>query len=193
MKIPVNLAKTTSLLLLLITQFCFSQNNWKKFEKEAVITKYISKSTKFQINDLTIHAKWNDKLSYSENIGHYGGIEKLTITANNRVLQVINNIEDNVALDQIIINFYDYNFDGYLDFSVQDQCGQSSFYKYYIYKKKQGKFKYAKDWDYIRVQQVNKVKKQILTQPDGMQDNRELFSAKNENLIKLKRTNFTNN
>lgn len=193
MKIPVNLTKTTSFLLLLTTQLCFSQNNWKEFEKEAVITKYITKSTKFQINDLTIHAKWNDKLSYSENIGYYGGIEKLTITANNKVLQVINNIEDNVALDQIIINFYDYNFDDYLDFSVQDQCGQSCFYKYYIYNKKQGKFKYAKDWDYIRIQQVNKVKKQILTQPDGMQDNRELFSAKKENLIKLKRTNFTNN
>lgn len=169
--------------LILTTNFAFSQEEWVDFSKEKIITK----SIKFKINNLEFDVIWDDKLIPNENLGHLGGIKKLSISDNNKIIDNHVDIIDNVGLQYVIINFYDYNFDGFIDFSIQDECDKNCYYKYYLYDKTQKKFIYQKSWDYLRIQKVNKTKKLIRTQPDGMIDNRELYKVEKNELIKLKR------
>lgn len=50
------------------------------------------------------------------NLGYYGGIKKLTIYQDSRVVAVIDNIEDGLAIKEIEISFGDYKKGGYLYF-----------------------------------------------------------------------------
>lgn len=169
-------------ILLLISNSVLSQN-WKDFSKEKIITKTITKSDNFEINSLIFNIKWNNKLSHSDNIGFYGGIEKLVISSNDKVIQEIKNIEDNVALGMIPFSFYDYNFDGYIDFSLPLN---DRFPLYYIYNPNLKKFIHEKDWDYLRIQKIDKNKKLILTEPNRMNNNKILYKFENSRLRKIK-------
>ena len=179
--------------------FCFftataiySQSNkkstWLLFSKEKVVTIDINKTGSFKVNNLKFNVVWDKKLSHSENIGYYGGIKSLTIYENNKLLQSINNIEDNIALGTISIKFYDYNLDGHLDFTIPIDCGKICWDKYYIFNHQINKYEHLKDWDYLRIQKINKIKKQILSEPDdnSITDNRTLYQIKGLKLIELK-------
>lgn len=158
----------------------FSQN-WKDFSRENIITKAITKSDNFEINGLIFNIKWNNKLSHSDNIGYYGGIEKLIILSNGKVIQEIKNIEDNVALGMIPFSFYDYNFDGFIDFSIPLN---DRYPLYYLYNPILKKFIHQKDWDYLRIDKVDKTKKIILTTPDRSSKT-EIYRVINNKLIQI--------
>lgn len=145
-----------------------------------------TKSETLTIGDLSFQAIWDDKQSYSDNIGYYGGISELKVFKDNQYLQTIKNIEDGIALGNINFNVYDYNMDGYLDFTVPIDCGRSCNYAYYLYSSQTEKFEYRKEWDYLRIQKMNKEKKQIISQPDGMRDNRKTYQVKGLRLIEIK-------
>lgn len=179
--------------------FCFftatafySQSNkkstWLLFSQENVVTIDINKTGSFKVNNLKFDVVWDKQLSHSENIGYYGGIKSLTIYENKKLLQTINNIEDNIALGTISIKFYDYNLDGHLDFTVPIDCGKICWDKYYIFNHQTNKYENLKDWDYLRIQKINKIKKQILSEPDGaaFEDNSKLYQIRGLELDKLR-------
>ena len=184
--------KTLLIFIFFTITLASSQSNknsdWQVFSKENIISIDINKTESFVIGDLKFKIVWDKKLSYSENIGYCGGIKSLTIYKNNILLQSIQNIEDNVALGTISIKFYDYNLDGHLDFTVPIDCGKICWDKYYIFNPQKNKFENLKDWDYLRIQKINKIKKQILSEPDddAITDNRRRYQIKGLKLIELK-------
>lgn len=144
-----------------------------------------TKSETLSVDDLSFQAIWDDKLSYSDNIGYYGGIGELKVFKDNQYLQTIKNIEDGIALGNINFNVYDYNMDGYLDFTVPIDCGRSCNYSYYLYNPETKKFEHRIEWDYLRIQKMNKEKKQIISQPDGMEDNRKTYQVNGMKLTEI--------
>lgn len=154
-------------------------------EKHFTVTK---ETQKFSIDEFRFEIIWDEKLSYSSNIGYYGGIKSLKIYKNNQLLNTFENIEDILALEEINFNFYDFNFDGYMDISLPIDAGKEIWYQYFLFDKTQNKFIHLNDWDYIRIQKMNKKTKQILTQPSGtaIDGIQELYQVSGLNLILLK-------
>jgi hypothetical protein len=155
-------------------------NNWQLFSLETITYIDVNKTDSFVVSNFKFEIVWDKQLSYSENIGYYGGIKKLSIFKENEKIQIIDNIEDNVAIGKIYFSFYDYNFDGYIDFSIPIDCGKNCWDKYYIFNPKSKKFEHKKSWDYLRIQKIDKKNKLILSQPDGnaFEDNRKTYKIK---------------
>ena len=180
--------KILILTLIILPNLFFAQiNSWQEFSNEKIKTLEVNKTKKYKIENFIFNVIWNKQLSYSENIGYYGGIKKLIINKGNKKLQIINNIEDAVALGNIHFNFYDYNLDGYTDFSIPFDCGNICWEKYYIFNPKSNKFEHKKTWNYLRIQKIDKKNKLILTQPDGnaIEDNRKTIKIKGLEIIEI--------
>ena len=176
------------LFLIFMTPLLFSQDirdvNWTSFEKEDVQFIYLNKTSDFTVDKYLFKVIWDDKLSYSENIGFYGGVKSLKIVKGTKVLNDIKNIEDVIALNRVVFRFYDFNFDGYIDFALPISGGKRTWLKYYFYDSSIKKFKHNKNWDYLSIQKINKNEKLILTQPGGMEGNRIVYKIENQQLIK---------
>lgn len=170
----------------------FKNEDWLLFENEDIKFVTITETTNFDIGDFTFKAKWNNKLYFSDNIGYYGGIETLLIFENSKLITTVNSIEDVIALGEIYFEFYDYNFDGNIDFSYPISQGKSQWRKYYLYNKKENSFNNYKDWNYLKIQKINKNVKQILSQPDGTATSGEqtLYQIKENELVKIKTIKF---
>ncbi|MDQ7917391.1 hypothetical protein RBU60_07380 [Mesonia sp. MT50] len=174
-------------ILILITLFSAMLVKAQQDDKDSSTTLSFTKSETLSVADLSFQAIWDDKLSYSDNIGYYGGIAELRVFKNKKHLQTIKNIEDGIALGYINFEMNDYNIDGYLDFTVPISCGRSCNYSYYLYNSKTKKFEYRKEWDYLRIQIMDKEKKQIISQPDGMQDDGKIYQVEGLKLIEIKK------
>lgn len=178
--------KTLILLFVIFPIVIFSQkSNWKNFSEEKISIININKTKQYKFKEFILNVVWNEKLSYSENIGYYGGIKKLSILKENKELQIINNIEDNIALGNIYFSFYDYNFDGYIDFSIPIDCGKNCWYKYYFFNPKSNKFEHKKSWDYLRIKKIDKENKMILSESNGNVDekNKKIYKIKGLEII----------
>ncbi len=183
--------KQVFLIIALFTStLLFSQNNesWVLMEKEPTTTLTFLKSEKLSVNEFSFQATWDNKLSYSDNLGYYGGISELKVFKKNKLLQNIKNIEDGIALGEINITFYDYNMDGYIDFSIPIDCSKSCYDAYYLFNPQTENFQHQKEWAYLKIQEINKANKQILTVPDGNAKDSEhiLYQVEGIKLIKLK-------
>ena len=174
-------------ILILITLFSAMLVEAQQDDKDSSTTLSFTKSETLSVADLSFQAIWDDELSYSSNIGHYGGISELRVFKNKKHLQTIKNIEDGIALGYINFNVQDYNMDGYLDFTVPIDCGRSCYYSYYLYNPNTRKFEHRKEWDYLRIQTMDKEKKQITSQPDGMRDHRKTYQVEGLKLIEIKK------
>lgn len=178
--------KTILISLVVLSNVIFAQeNNWQEFSEEKIITVNINKTGIYKAQNYSLDVVWDENLSYSENIGYYGGIKKMIINKDNREIQVIENLEDNVALGTIYLNFYDYNLDGYLDFTLPIN---SRWLMYYIFNPQTNLFEHLEDWDYLRIQKIDKKNKLILSEPDGnaMEDNRKIYKINGLNIIENK-------
>ena len=173
--------KLILILIICSTLSCSSERNnnesevieesliFQDFSEEEIYSIRIDSTQKHVIGDFVFDAYWDEKLSYSENRGeYYGGIKNLVISRNEDQLQTINKIEDEIGLGDIIFKFYDYNFDGYIDFTIPIDCGKSCFEKYYLFNPELNQFIHKKSWDYIRIKKIDKTNKLILTVPDGI-------------------------
>ena len=185
---------TLILIFLHVSLYAQKSNNihWLQFENEDRNTKTITKSEDFKIQELTFKIQWDKKLSYSENlISYYGGIGELKIFYKNRLIQTINKIEDGVALGEIYFNFYDFNMDGHLDFSIQRECAKNCYDDFYLYNNSKKQFIHQKAWDYIRIKKINMHTKQIVTQPDDNSFDVEtkIYNVVNNSLVELKTMN----
>ena len=106
----------------------------KQFEPVSHLT--ITKQTKqFKIQDYDFKIYWNDKFSYNENLKkHIGGINKIIVLKNNKLIQQIDSVPDENGFGEININIADYNFDGVLDFTLPlGSCGKSCNEQYYLF------------------------------------------------------------
>jgi hypothetical protein len=178
--------KTIFIALIVLSNFIFAQeNNWQEFSKEKIITVNINKTGIYKVQNYSLDVVWDENLSYSENIGYYGGIKKMTIHKDNREIQVIENIEDNVALGTINFNFYDYNLDGYLDFTLPIN---SRWLMYFIFNPQSTEFEHRENWDYLSIQKIDKKNKMILSQPNGnaIEDNRKKYKIKGLDIVETK-------
>ncbi len=178
--------KTLLISLVVLSNFIFAQDNsWQEFSKEKIKKIDIDKTGSYKIENYTLDVTWDKKLSYSENIGYYGGIKKMTINKDNIEIQVLENLEDNIALGTINFNFYDYNLDGYLDFTLPIN---SRWLMYYIFNPQTNQFEHLEDWDYLRIQKIDNKNKLILSEPDGnaMEDNRKIYKINGLNIIENK-------
>ncbi len=178
--------KTIFIALIVLSNFIFAQeNNWQEFSKEKIITVNINKTGIYKVQNYSLDVVWDENLSYSENIGYYGGIKKMTIHKDNREIQVIENIEDNIALGTINFNFYDYNLDGYLDFTLPIN---SRWLMYFIFNPQSTEFEHRENWDYLSIQKIDKKNKMILSQPDGnaIEDNRKKYKIKGLDIVETK-------
>ena len=169
--------------LIIHCNILFSQNNWQEFSNEDVLLMSINETRDYAIEDFNFDVVWDSTLSYSENIGYYGGISKLRISKKDILLQEINNIEDNIALGYISFHFYDYNFDGYLDFTVPIN---ERWEMYFIFNPQTNTFEHQEDWDYLSIQKIDFKNKRILSQPDGNYEKSEkMYQVKGVSLIEI--------
>ena len=166
----------------------FSQNNdWQEFSREEKTTININRTKIYEFANFSFDVVWDSNLSYSENIGYYGGIKKLGIYKNDKKLQTINDIEDSIALGNISFVLYDYNFDGYLDFTIPLDCGKTCWVKYYLYNPISNEFEHREDWDYLRIQKIDKKNKRILSEQDGNHEgNQKIYQIQGIKLIEQK-------
>lgn len=173
-------------LLFTINSFSQSSGTWIKGSDLPIKVVTISKSGIQNIGLFELKTLWDDKLSYSSNIGYYGGIKELSIYLNGTQVNVLKNIEDYVALGDIRLEFFDFNFDGILDFRMPISCGRSCNFKYYIFNLGTNQFDYSSSWDYLRILKVNFEALQIIPIPDGNYDNeRKLYQINGMRLDKL--------
>jgi len=142
---------------------CSQNDSWQFFSNEDKTSVYISETKTYEINDLVFDVAWDKELSYSEKIGYYGGIKSLFVYKDNKKVQTLNNIEDNIALGYIYFEFYDFNLDGHLDFRIPIN---SRWKRYYIFNSQINKFVHREDWDYLRIQKIDTINKRIISVQD---------------------------
>ncbi|NRB58311.1 MAG: hypothetical protein HRU50_00045 [Winogradskyella sp.] len=119
----------------------------------------VTKYTKmFKANHLSFKVIWDQKLSFSDNIGHYGGIKELEIYKRGNNLNTLYNLEDAKALGLIQFQFDDFNFDGELDFRIPVN---DKHWKYYLFNPTANIYGHAKDWDHVRLIKTDKKNKLI--------------------------------
>jgi hypothetical protein len=129
----------------------------------------ITKDTKhFTVAGYKFKVFWNDHFNYSENLSRYlGGVIKIEISKNNKLLQVIDTIADENGIGEIQLTAYDYNFDGLIDFTLPlGTCGRDCYFKYYLFNPYENKFAHLNLWDNLRIQSVNPSEKLIKTVVD---------------------------
>ncbi|MBZ9730893.1 hypothetical protein LB467_14450 [Salegentibacter sp. JZCK2] len=159
----------------------YSQNSsWELFSNEDITPLEVNESGIYRVGNITLDVVWDNKLSHSENIGYYGGIKSTTIFKENQEIQVIHDLEDNIGLGSLNFSFFDYNLDGYLDFTIPINYRWKA---YYIFNPQVDKFEHREDWDYLRIQKIDKKAKLILSQPDGIEDNRRVYRIEGLMLI----------
>lgn len=159
------------LIMLFIISCTLAQNkeddNWFLYDGNNTQVLNITGSGSFEIDEYCIQVIWDKKLSHSDNLGYYGGIAEIAIYKGDQTIFSGNNIEDGIALGSINLTFYDYNLDGHLDFKIPIDCGKRCYDNYYLFDPVRNVFLHASDWDSLRIQKLNKVKKQIISQPEG--------------------------
>lgn len=185
--------KFLPLIMLFITSCTLAQNkeedNWFLYDGNNTQVLKISSSGSFEIEEYCIKVIWDKKLSHSDNLGYYGGIAKIDIYKGDQTIFSGNNIEDGIALGTINLTFYDYNLDGHLDFKIPIDCGKRCYDNYYLFDTAKNEFLRASDWDSLRIQKLNKVKKQIISQPEGnaLDTVKKLYQIKGPNLTEIKK------
>lgn len=144
------------------------ESGWVNLEDDMTVTlKFTNTDISKSINGFTFKAVWQEALDLPNEEYAYDGISELHVYKGQTHIQTIKNIVDYIALGYVHLTFFDYNMDGYLDFTVPISCGGSCYDKYYLFNPKTKMFTHQKEWDYLRVWKFNKATKQIRSVPDG--------------------------
>ena len=149
----------------------------------------VTKSCEFNVEDYTFQVEWDNNFEYDiNNDRYYGGISSMKIYSDRYLLDTIFDIEDGIGLGNIRFRFYDYNFDGHIDFTVPISCGKTCYVKYYLFNPTENKFQHYKSWDHLNIQKINKKEKQILSDLEGtLTDGWQiLYQVKGSELMELK-------
>ena len=163
---------TLAVLFILFSFLLYSQENretaWVNLEGCTTNTlTFTNTDISKSMNGLTFKATWKEALELPDKEYAYGGISELHVYNEQTHIQTIKNIADYIALGYVTLTFFDYNMDGYLDFTVPISCGGSCYDKYYLYNPKTKMFTHQKEWDYLRIWKFNNATKQIRSVPDG--------------------------
>ena len=85
---------------------------------------------------------------------------------------------------KFIIDFYDFNLDGTIDFRIRGECGGSCYYSYYLSNIKINKFENPKEWDYIRVRALDFKNKLLADQVVSVNEGAYVYKVNGNRLIK---------
>jgi hypothetical protein len=149
-----------------------------------LLTKEVTKNTSFKVDKFEFKIEWKDKLSHSLNLGYLGGIKSLKIYSKGRLINDFISIEDEVGLQKFIIDFYDFNLDGTIDFRMRRECGGRCYYSYYLSNIQTNKFENPKEWDYIRVRALDFKNKLLEDQLAGINEGADFYKVKGNRLVK---------
>lgn len=150
------------------TDFEGYSNSYRKYAPNEEYLRFGIDSTQtFQVGVFTFEAVYDENMSFSENIGNWGGIRQMTISKNSRHLQTMTDIKDIFGFGVVQIEFYDFNLDGHIDMRFVLAEGKAHFHEYFLFNPQKQIFKHAEDWDYIRPDYYNFKEKQFLTIPYG--------------------------
>ena len=147
------------------------ENGWEIFEVYKRLD-VDSSVHSFNMDEYTFTVVWGKDPEVAikmENYTYEGQILKMEVFKNNKRIQVLYNLENADGFEKMYINFHDYNFDGYLDFAIKSGVRSGKFVheSFYLFQPKQQQFKYIPDWDWIKIDIVNKKKKLLKTFMDG--------------------------
>ena len=170
------------LIVILITTINYAQ--LKPLKDADLFTKEVTKNTSFKVDKFEFKIEWTDKLSHSPNLGYLGGIKSLKIYSKGTLINDFKSIEDEVGLQKFIIDFYDFNLDGTIDFRIRRECGGSCYYSYYLSNIELNQFENPKEWDYIRVRALDFKNKLLADQLAGINEGADIFKVKGNRLIK---------
>jgi hypothetical protein len=170
------------LIVILITTISYAQ--LKPLKDADLLTKEVTKNTSFKVDKFEFKIDWQDKLSHSPNLGYLGGIKSLKIYSKGRLINDFISIEDEVGLQKFIIEFYDFNLDGTIDFRIRRECGGRCYYSYYLSNIQTNKFENPKEWDYIRVRALDFKNKLLADQLAGINEGADIYKVKGNRLIK---------
>ena len=166
----------------LITTISYAQ--LKPLKDADLLTKEVTKNTSFNVDEYQFKIEWIDKLSHSPNLGYLGGIKSLKIYSKGILINDFKSIKDEVGLQEFIIDFYDFNLDGTIDFRIRRECEGSCYYSYYLFNIKTNKFENTKEWDYIRVAALDLKNKLLADQLTGINGGVCIYKLKGNQLIK---------
>jgi|SRR5690625_1756949 len=160
---------------------------WQDFEKENIIHVEVRDST-YNIENFTFDAvKWED--------GPYkfagGELKELHIYKDNELIQVMEGIKETLEMNPyLIFTFYDYNLDGHIDFRILRDCGKTCYFDYYLFNPETQKFELAEDWKWVRIDEINKDKKQFWDFPSGtaVEGSRDLYQIEEGNKLRKIKT-----
>ncbi len=172
------------LLLIVILITATSNAQLKSLKDDDLLTKEVTKNTSFKVDKFEFKIEWTDKLSHSPNLGYLGGIESLKIYSKGTLINDFKSMEDEVGLQKFIIDFYDFNLDGTIDFRIRRECGGSCYYSYYLSNIELNQFENPKEWDYIRVKAIDLKNKLLEDQLTGINKGSDIYKVKGNRLIK---------
>ena len=170
------------LIGILLSFNCYPQ--LKPLKDADLLTKEVTKNTSFKVDKFEFKIEWMDKLSHSPNLGYLGGIKSLKIYSKGTLINDFKSIEDEVGLQKFIIDFYDFNLDGTIDFRIRRECGGSCYYSYYLSNIKINKFENPKEWDYIRVRALDFKNKLLADQVVSVNEGAYVYKVNGNRLIK---------
>mgnify|MGYP001355367899 CR=1 FL=1 len=163
----------------------FFTKDWVDFEEVESSRFYINSNDTIQTGNLKFEILFDDKLSYMDKLGYYGGIREMKIFKNGKHIQTMHNIEDPTAIGIVDFSVGDYNLDGHPDIKMRLN---DNYFKFLLFNPISKKFEHIESWDYLRTRHFNTVKKQLLTNPEGTAVYGEfyLYQVKDTTLNKLK-------
>jgi hypothetical protein len=139
-------------------------DGWVDFKAVESPRFYINSNDTFEIGNLKFEIIFDEKLSYLEKLGHYGGIKEMKIFKNGKHIQTMQNIEDPTAVGIVDFAVGDYNLDGHQDLKMRLN---DNYFKSLLFNPVLQKFEHIESWDYLRTGKFNLTKKQLVTTPEG--------------------------
>ena len=175
--------KLIPIILTIVLMISFSNqdtSNWELIENEQTLE--ITKSANFKIKNYDLQLIWTDSL-HTTHKGYYGGIKSATFLLDGTAFQTIDSLKDGIGLGYINLSFFDYNMDGFIDFSFPKSCGRNCLDQYYLFDNDKKEFILVKEWDNLRIHKLDKENRLILTMPEGMEGKQKIFKIENNNFL----------
>jgi hypothetical protein len=152
----------------------------------------IDKSQTIKNGDFTfvISFQKEGKLEGETEINMFSGlITSMEVSHKGKKMHTLTNLKDECYNGDLHLWLGDYNLDGFMDIKMLKACGKGWWYKYYLYNKNSNKYEQKEDWDWLKIDKINPIKKQILSVPSGncCDVDWSLYQIKGNDLIELEK------
>ncbi len=122
----------------------------------------------FEIGAVKYISYWSKYIS--PNLDRIYKMDSLQFFSNGIFINTLNDFEELETIDFYLFDFYDYDMDEKLDFRVMSLSRttfKGEYYDYYFYDSEQMKMVHDKNWDWIKIDSIDRGNKKILTTFEG--------------------------